>query len=316
MSTLTFASASVVKMRPAMPGWSGTPSSVTRASPVECVTAVMSGCSTVSSSPTTTVPGRSWKLDRQWMRTPWLRAYSTRAQLQDARAGRRHLEHLLERDDRQLARLGHDPRVGGEDAVDVGVDLADVGADRRGERDGGRVRAAAAERRDVLARSTRPGSRRRARSRPASSASRMRSARTSRMRAFVWEVSVTIPACEPVREMARCPRSLMAIAHSAHETRSPVERSMSISRGSGFGGDLERVGDQPVGLLAARARARRRRRSPASCFSTIRSAARLRRSASATDVPPNFITTVCPRHGRSRIGSGGAAAAARARRRC
>ena len=61
----------------------------------------------------------------------------------------------------------------------------------------------------------------------------MRSARTSMMRAFVCEVSVTMPACEPVSEIARCPRSLIAIAHSAQEMRSPVDRSMSISRGSG-----------------------------------------------------------------------------------
>ena len=45
----------------------------------------------------------------------------------------------------------HDPRVGREDAVDVGVDLADLGLERRGERDGGGVGAAAAERGDVLA---------------------------------------------------------------------------------------------------------------------------------------------------------------------
>ena len=63
----------------------------------------------------------------------------------------------------------------------------------------------------------------------------MRSARTSRMRALVCEVSVTIPACEPVSEIAWWPRSLIAIAHSAHEIRSPVESSMSISRGSGVG---------------------------------------------------------------------------------
>ena len=61
----------------------------------------------------------------------------------------------------------------------------------------------------------------------------MRLARTSRIRALVCDVSVTIPACEPVSEIARWPRSLIAIAHSAHEIRSPVERSMSISRGSG-----------------------------------------------------------------------------------
>src|SRR5215204_2400361 len=77
MSTLTLASASAVKMRPAMPGWSGTPSSVTRASSRECVTAVIRGRSIVSSSPTTKVPGSSVNEERQWMRTPWLRAYST-----------------------------------------------------------------------------------------------------------------------------------------------------------------------------------------------------------------------------------------------
>ena len=48
-----------------------------RASPVECVTAVMRGCSMVSCSGTTTVPAPSSKLDRQWMRTPCVRAYST-----------------------------------------------------------------------------------------------------------------------------------------------------------------------------------------------------------------------------------------------
>ena len=31
----------------------------------------------VSCWDTTTVPGASSKLERQWMRTPWLRAYST-----------------------------------------------------------------------------------------------------------------------------------------------------------------------------------------------------------------------------------------------
>ena len=53
------------------------------------------------------------------------------------------------------------------------------------------------------------------------------------IRAFVCEESVTIPACEPVSEIARWPRSLIAIAQSAQEIRSPTESSMSISRGSG-----------------------------------------------------------------------------------
>jgi len=77
MSTLTFASASAPKIRPATPGRSGTPSRVIRASSVECTTAVMSGFSMVSSSGRTTVPGVSSNEERQWIRTPCMRAYST-----------------------------------------------------------------------------------------------------------------------------------------------------------------------------------------------------------------------------------------------
>ena len=74
-----------------------------------------------------------------------------RAQLQDLRPRGRHLEHLLVGDGRQLARVGDDPRVGAEDAGDVGVDLADLGVEGGGEGDRGRVGAAAAERGDVAA---------------------------------------------------------------------------------------------------------------------------------------------------------------------
>ena len=64
------------KIRAAAPGSSGTPTSVTRASSVEWVTAVIRGCSIVPSS-STTVPGASSNDERQWMRTPYARAYST-----------------------------------------------------------------------------------------------------------------------------------------------------------------------------------------------------------------------------------------------
>ena len=74
-----------------------------------------------------------------------------RAQLQHLGPGGRHLEHLLVGGDRQLARVGDDPRVGAEDAGDVGVDLADACVERGGEGDRGRVGAAAAERGDVAA---------------------------------------------------------------------------------------------------------------------------------------------------------------------
>ena len=71
-------------------------------------------------------------------------------QVQDLGARRRHLEHLLGGDAVELAGGRDDARVGGEDTVDVGVDLADVGAERGGQRDRGGVGGAAAQRGDVL----------------------------------------------------------------------------------------------------------------------------------------------------------------------
>ena len=61
----------------------------------------------------------------------------------------------------------------------------------------------------------------------------MRWQRMSTIFALPWTVSVTMPACEPVSEIASCPRSWIAIAASAHEMRSPTEISMSSSRGFG-----------------------------------------------------------------------------------
>ncbi len=70
---------------------------------------------------------------------------------------------------------------------------------------------------------------------PWSSAAWIRFARTSTIFALPCTVSVTIPACEPVSEIASWPRSLIAIAASAQEIRSPTEISMSSSRGWGLG---------------------------------------------------------------------------------
>ena len=72
------------------------------------------------------------------------------AQHQHLRPGRGHLQHLLVGDVVQPARVRHDPRIGGEHAVHVGVDLADVGVQRRRQRNGGGVRAAPTEGGDVL----------------------------------------------------------------------------------------------------------------------------------------------------------------------
>ena len=61
----------------------------------------------------------------------------------------RQFQHLFGGDGGELARARHDAGVGGEDAVDIAVDLAHVGVEGRRERDGGGVGAASPERGDV-----------------------------------------------------------------------------------------------------------------------------------------------------------------------
>jgi hypothetical protein len=92
-------------------------------------------------------------------------------------------------------RLRDDARVGGEDAVDVAVDLADVGVEGGGERDRRRVGAAAAERRDVRVSSLMPWKPATMTIAPSSSASRRRVGVTSTMRADPCRLSVIMPAC-------------------------------------------------------------------------------------------------------------------------
>ena len=131
--------------------------------------------------------------------------------------------------------VGDDPRVGGEDAVDVGVDLADVGVERRGQRDRGGVGAAAAERGDVLGVLETPWKPATIAMSPAASAFSIRPGVTS----MIWRgratESVITPAWLPVNERAVWPRLAIAIASSAIEMRSPAVSSMSSSRPGGSG---------------------------------------------------------------------------------
>jgi hypothetical protein len=73
-----------------------------------------------------------------------------RSQGEHVRPGAGHLEHLVEVDLGQLAGLGNDPRVGGEHAGHVGVDLTRIGVERLGERRRRQVGGAAAHRGDLL----------------------------------------------------------------------------------------------------------------------------------------------------------------------
>jgi hypothetical protein len=107
----------------------------------------------------------------------------------------------------------------------------------------------------------------------------------------VCDVSVTIPAWDPESEITVLPRSWIAIAHSAHEIRSPVESSMSISLGCGSG-EISCAIVTSSSVVAPRAESTATTPLPASFAPTIRRAACLRRSASATEVPPNFMTVI------------------------
>src|SRR5262245_34882548 len=127
--------------------------------------------------------------------------------------------------------------------------------------------------------------------RPWSSASRTRPGVISRIFAFVCTGSVMIPACEPVNETASEPRSWTAIATSAHAMRSPVERSMSSSRGYGSG-DTSCASARSPSVVSPIAETVATTRTPRSCASTRRFATFLIFSGSATDEPPNFMTTV------------------------
>ena len=99
MSTLTFAAASASKMRAAAPGLVGDADQRDpRLLDVEWVTAVISGCSIVSPSATTTVPGSSLEGGPAVDPHAVVAGVLDRAQLQHARARGGHLEHLLEGD--------------------------------------------------------------------------------------------------------------------------------------------------------------------------------------------------------------------------
>ena len=69
--------------------------------------------------------------------------------MQYFRAEAGHFQHFFEGDAVEFARFGFDTRVGGIDAIDVGVNLAFVGVQGGGKGDGGGIGAATAEGGDV-----------------------------------------------------------------------------------------------------------------------------------------------------------------------
>src|SRR5579875_495666 len=125
---------------------------------------------------------------------------------------------------------------------------------------------------------------------PSARAARSRSPRTSRMRALVWSVSVMMPAWLPVNEAAGTLRSARAMHNRAIEIRSPAVSSMSSSRpGRSAETCSARWSRSSVVLpmaLTTTTTSSPERRDLSTCSATARI-----RSASATEVPPNFCTT-------------------------
>ena len=124
---------------------------------------------------------------------------------------------------------------------------------------------------------------------PSTSAVRMRSGRSSMMRALVCEASVIRPAWLPVKESASTPTSCSARDRSAMALRSPAVMSMSISRPTWARATCEaRWRSSSVSLpmaLTTTTTSLPWRRVRAMWSATSRM-----RSGSATDVPPYFWT--------------------------
>ena len=129
---------------------------------------------------------------------------------------------------------------------------------------------------------------------PCSSAPVIRCGDIRRSRALPWALSVRMPACAPVRETARSPRSWTAIAASAQDIISPARQQRVQFPRLRLGGQAVGLPGQLIGGPAHRGQAPRPPACPARRAATSRPATARSRPASPTDVPPNFHTTRLP----------------------
>ena len=131
---------------------------------------------------------------------------------------------------------------------------------------------------------------------PPASVSRIRSPLTSRIFALPWTVSVTIPACEPVKLTAWTPWSMIAMQSSAIEIRSPAVSSMSSSRPCGSW-DTSWASRTRSSVVLPIAETTTITWLPWRWVRTMCSATARIRSGSATEVPPYFWTTTGTQQG-------------------
>ncbi len=119
----------------------------------------------------------------------------------------------------------------------------------------------------------------------------MRPGVTSMILALPCISSVITPAWLPVKERASKPRLPIAMASTAIEMRSPAVSNMSSSRGGGAG---ETCWARSISssVMSPMAETTTTTSLPSRLVSMMRRATRLTLSASATEEPPYFCTTM------------------------
>ena len=151
--------------------------------------------------------------------------------VQDLGAARRHGRALRVRQLGDETRAGNDVGVGGVDTVDVGVDLAMVGADGGSHGDGGEIRAVAPEHDDAPSLSSAWP--------PATTATVLSASASSRRRrstAITGPDAVrSIPMCGAHRSVALTPSACSAARSSPALTISAVASTWSCTCGSRSG---------------------------------------------------------------------------------
>ncbi len=131
---------------------------------------------------------------------------------------------------------------------------------------------------------------------PAASSACTRRGSMPAIRALPYWPSVVIPAWGPVRLIAGTPSVWSAIETSVALCCSPVARSTSSSRASGSS-VMAAARARSSSVVSPIAETMTTRRDPVARSRAIRRATRLMRPASATDEPPNFMTTSGADHG-------------------